>query len=239
MRRMMRWMKPGCGWAMVVALLLAFAGASSAALVEISYTGSVAELEPTFEAGLPPGTGIVVGAPVVVTYEFETTTADTEPQADTGIYSGAVSSWTMQIGSYIFTQKAGGSRNEIDILFDMGLIIFEPITSVTSSPTIAGQSNLESDIFFMSVDTQSPPLADDSLPAVAQDPLDAAWTDSRAGLLDGSGVTLIDIDLDAICTVGCALPTPSVPLGVAGPLALTLTFLGSSVLARSSVARKS
>ena len=200
---------------------------ASAAEIEFGWSGTVTTIEAGFAAALPPGSGITVGAPVFVKYVFESTTPDLEASGTVGDYQNALVSWSLQVGDYTFTQDAGGATNEIDVVLQLGLNIYEAIESVVASPPIPGQSNLESDVFFLSL--ASGQLANDSLPLSQSelDPTDAGWDIAATGILAATGTLLFDVDLDAICTGACQPPfAVPVPSGVGRGLVVALCALG-------------
>jgi hypothetical protein len=192
--------------------------------IEFGYKGTVTAVDAGFVASLPAGSGVEVGAPIWVTYSFESTTPDADPDGSLGSYPGTIQSWTLYVGDYTFTHDPGGSVNEISVLFEFAITIYESVDSVLATPPIPGQSSLESDVLFVGLS----PLADDSLPLTQPDPQDPDWGQSDAGLFDGAGTTLIDIDLTEICSGTCA-PDPNpqpVPMGGSGILALMLLSAG-------------
>lgn len=200
---------------------------ASAAEIEFGWSGTVINVEAGFAAALPPGSGVTVGAPVFVKYVFESTTPDIDISGTLGDYPNALVSWSLQVGDFIFTQDAGGATNEIDVVLQMGLVIYEAIESVVASPPIPGQTNLESDVFFLSL--TSGQLPNDSLPLVQSelDPTDPGWDIASTGILDGAGTLLIEADLDAICTGACQPPLPvTVPSGGGTGLVVVLGAIG-------------
>lgn len=209
--------------ALLIGSILAV-GPAGAAEIEFGYRGTVTAVDASFAASLPPGSGIHVGAPIWVTYTFESTTPDSDPDPALGSYAGAIQDWTLYVGDYTFTHDPGGSVNEISVLFEFAVTIYESVDSVLATPSIPGQSSLESDVLFVGLE----PLADDSLPTTQPDPQDPDWGQSDAGLFDGAGTTLIDIDLTQTCSGACAPPIlpENVPIGGSGILALLLLSAG-------------
>lgn len=209
----------------VVLISILLAGPSWAAEIEFGYKGTVTVVDASFAASLPPGSGVVVGAPIWVTYSFESTTPDSDPDSSLGSYVDAIQSWTLYVGDYTFTHDPGGAVNEISVLFEFGATIYESVDGVQATPSIPGQSSLESDVLFVGLLS---PLADDSLPVTQPDPASPDWGQADAGLFDGAGTTLIDIDLTEICSSPCAPTAQSVPLGGSGVLALMLLLSGAA-----------
>jgi hypothetical protein len=221
--------------AMLGALLLT-AESASAAEIEFGWSGTVSSLDPALAAVLPPGSGVLPGANGWVRYVFESTTADADPgDPDTGAYPGALRSWSLQVGSYLFRFDAGGSVNTIDVLIDPFLTLYEATASVTATPPLSGFPALNSDVLFLSL--QSDALPDDSLLLSPPDPTDPKWDIPAAAIIDpATATTLIDIDLTAICTGACqpGPPSPPVPMPVPGAaiavLGAGLVLCGSRML---------
>ncbi len=183
---------------------------ASAVEIEFGWSGTVAEVEAGLAAALPPGSGVTVGAPVFVRYTFESTTPDSDGLPMLGDYQNAVVRWSLQVGDYVFTQDAAPLINQILVLFEFGLVIYEAVDSVVASPPLPGQSNLESDVFFLSFNSGQLPSDDLPLSQLDLDPTDTGWDTAAAGILDGMGTILIDVDLDAI-----DLPEPGLGLQLA------------------------
>lgn len=204
-------MRSWSGFFVVLAAAFALsAERASAVEIEFGWSGTVAEVEAGLAAALPPGSGVTVGAPVFVRYTFESTTPDSHELPMLGDYQDAVVSWSLQVGDYVFTQDGALSTNQIVVLFEFGLVIYEAVDSVVASPPLPGQSNLESDVFFLSFNSSQ--LLNDDLPLsqLDLDPTDIGWDTAAAGILDGMGTILIDVDLDAI-----DLPEPGLGLQLA------------------------
>ncbi len=134
----MHWMRSAC-WGVVLALIL-LSGSSWAAEIEFGYKGTVTAVDASFAASLPPGSGVLVGAPIWVTYSFESTTSDSDPGSSLGSYVNTIQSWTLYVGDYTFTHDAAGATNEISVLFEFGAAIYESVDSVLATPSIPGQS---------------------------------------------------------------------------------------------------
>jgi hypothetical protein len=227
-------------WQWWVAVLCAFAAVAlagsapaPAAEIEFGWSGTVIVVDPSLAAALPPDSGIAPGANAWVAFVFESTTPDANPDPSHGDYPGALVSWTLQVGSFVFTRDAGGPTNQIEILRDPLLTVYQSASSVVATPPLPGFPTVESDVLFLSFEPS--PLPSDELPLAPLDP--AVWDDSLAGILDpATGDPLIDIDLTAICTGACQPPLPE-PVPMLGPLAhcvaaIALLLTGAACLRR-------
>jgi hypothetical protein len=217
----------------VTMALLLVASPGLAAVIEVGYEGTIQGLDAGFAATLPPGSPIYVGAPVIINYAFESTTSDTDASDTSGIYSGAITSFTIYVGAQVFDHDAGGAFNEIDVFLEGLLTIYQPVDSVIASPPLPGFPVLEADVIFVSV--AGSPLPDDSLPLDLPDPADTAWDSAEAGISDDVKTLLIDIELTSKCSGACAVPTPGpapVPSGGASWLTVVLMIVGAGMLQR-------
>jgi hypothetical protein len=216
-------------WQWWVAVLCAFAAVAlagsapaPAAEIEFGWSGTVTVVDPSLAAALPPDSGIAPGGNAWVAFVFESTTPDANPDPSRGDYPGALVSWTLQVGNFVFTRDASGPTNQIEILRDPLVTLYEPASSVVATPLIPGFSNVESDVLFLSF--QESALPNDALPLSPLDPAD--WDDSIAGILDpATGDPLIDIELTAICTGACQPPLPN-PVPMLGPLGRSVAAIG-------------
>ena len=203
-----------------------------AAEVEFGWTGSVATVDPSFAAALPPDSGLAPGATVWVSYVFDDTVPDANPgDATVGEYPNALVAYTLQVGNLVFRHTPGGSPNTIGVYPQAGFESYQALNSVTASPAVPGYANLDSDVFFGS--QQSGLLPDDSLPLSPLDP--PQWEIATTGLTDGGSTTLFDADLTSIC-VGACQPTPPpapVPLDERWPLAVLILACGVVLLAKT------
>ena len=211
--------------AAAICTVLVVAGAGSAAIVETGYTGSIDEIDATLAAALPPGSAIYVGAPVIVNYAYESTTPDTDPDPTSGIYTGAITSFTFYIGTQVFEHEVGGPVNEIDVLFDSLLNIYQPVDSVVASPPLPIAATLEGDVIFFAANES--PLTDDSLiPPPA--PGDPGWASAEAAITDDMSNLLINVVLETQCAGGCPPPTAApVPATPRALLVLAFAFVGA------------
>ncbi len=225
-------LKTGRVAGLVAAWMLALASSASAAVVQVGYEGVVQEVNPALAALLPPGTPVVLDAPVVVNFDFESTTPDTDPDNGSGVYTGAITNFTIAIGGQIFSHRVAGPKNEIDILIDPLLTIYQPVDSVVGVPELPGYPVLEADVIFIAA--QASPLADDSLPLVAPDPVDPDWPTSEAALYDDMNMLLIDINLTSKCAGACPIVGVPVPVGGAPVLIGALAAAGFGLLAHTA-----
>jgi hypothetical protein len=217
--------------AVVGAIVIATTSAS-AAIIQVGYEGVIQNVDAGLAAALPPGTPLVIGAPVVVNYDFESTTADTDALTTSGVYTGALTGFTLMVGGQVFSHEVAGVKNEIDVLVDLLLTIYQPVDSVISSPALPGYAVLEADVIFIAA--QGGGLADDSLPLVSPDPLDPNWPTSEAAIYDDMHNLLIDINLTSKCVGACALPAAPVPIGGAPVLVAVMLSAGFGLLARTT-----
>ncbi len=219
------------GRAFALLLGIAFVSPASAAIVEAGYAGTIAEIDPTLAAALPPESPIAVGASLVVNYAYESTTPDSEPDPASGIYTGAITSFTIYIDSQTFDFVPAGPKNEIDVLVDAFLNIYQPVASVTADPPLPIVANLEGDVIFLAVNSN--PLSDDSL-IVPPSPTDPQWDSAAAAITDDANNTLIQAEIDQQCVGPCPVPNvnPPVPVGAPGLLALALGAIGAALVCR-------
>lgn len=226
-------------YALRVALfLLAIpSGHASAELLDVCYTGSVTAIDPNLAASLPPDTPITTGAAMTVTYTFESTTPDTDPDPSSGIYLGAIVDFELTIGSQRFDHIPAGPLNEIDILVDSLLNLYQPVDSVSAGPALPGFPILEADVIFIAAQFggPEPPLADDSLPIEAPSPTDPAWGDAKGAIYDDANTLLIEAELSAKCE-GDNNDSPAVPIVGSGLLAGLLGALGAAAARRGIAA---
>ena len=124
----MRWNRLIISLIVAAGMVAAWAGASSAAVIKFGWSGTVSSLAPAFAAALPAGSSIAVGAPAFVRFDFESTTPDQNAATNTGNYPGALRSYTLQFGTFAFTQQVGGPVNTINTFSDPIFGFYEPIT---------------------------------------------------------------------------------------------------------------
>jgi hypothetical protein len=229
-------MSLGCRWIRCLAQaflsvgMALFAATPSWALgIEVGWYGTVSSVAPGLAAVLPPASGIEPGAEVYVGFVFETTTPDVNADPTRGDYEGAVVSWTMQIGSVVFTAAPAAPLDRIEVLLAPMLTIYWPTTSVVATTALAGLSAVESDVFFRTLQPNA--LPSDALPLFPLEPTN--WDVAVAGIIDATtGEILIDIDLTDTCVGSCAVVIPAVPVpawATAG-LGLLLLLCGSAYL---------
>jgi len=196
--------------ALAVVLTAMFTGLGPAAgaraeILEFGWSGTVLSVDPAFASELPVNSGIGPGSSAFVRFEFESTTPDQDPSLSTGDYVGSITSFTLQIGSFAFTQQTGAALNSIIVFSDAVFGFYEPQTSVAPSTPIAGFADLRSDVFFTPFTPSQ--ILDDSLFLAIPDPPD--WSTAVSGVLDPTGSVLVEVRLDAICVDACQPPDPT------------------------------
>ncbi len=214
----------------LLGFMVACISPAMAAEIEFAYEGVIRAVDADLASNLPAGSGVEAGSRMIVKYVFESTTADIESSTSSGVYQGALVSLTIEVGEYRFDHDPGGSLNEIDVVTQFGVLIYQPVDSVIATPALPVPGALEAVVFFLSVNDF--PLEDDTLPIVSPDPLNPGWQDSDMALYDVDSVLLIDFDIETLCDAPCILnsesppnpvPTPvptGIPLGLAAALML-------------------
>jgi hypothetical protein len=197
------------------------ATSAQAEIREFGWYGTVRQIDPAFAASLPAGSNVVVGSPALVRYEFETTTTDQDPTTNGGNYVGALTSFSIRIGTLGFTRRLGGASNSISILADSFFRFYEAVTTVDPSSPIANIPELRGDVFF---EPQLPTqIASDDLLLTVPDP--DAWSTAASGLLNPTGAALLDIDLLAVCVGTCqSVPEPDLGLAFGSGILLIAGF---------------
>lgn len=196
--------------ALSTTLLLAVS--AHAEVLEFGWYGTVAQIDPTFASALPIGSNILVGSPTFVRYEFETTTPDQDLTTTGGNYIGALTSFTIRIGTFSFTKRIGGASNTILLLAETFFRFYESVTSVDPSSPIPSYPDLRGDVLFEpSMPVQ---ISNDDLLLTVPDP--DLWATASSGVLSPSGAVLLDVDLLAVCVGSCqTVPEPVSALGMA------------------------
>jgi hypothetical protein len=192
------WSRPS---ACALALGLASApGTAAAAEVEFGWTGTIVAVDPGLAVSLPALAGIEVGASVVGSYMFESTTPDAEPSPTEGQYPGAIVSWRMQLGIYSVDRDPAGPLNGIDVVRDLYFSLYQALASVAATPPFPGFAALDAEVFLLSIRPTG--LTTDDLPL--SPPSLELWDQTSAGLFSrGSTTPLVDIQLTALCAGPC------------------------------------
>lgn len=219
----------------VVSLLALLANAADASVVSFGWSGSVKSITPAFAAALPPGSGLVVGAPAYVRYDFESTTVDQNAATSTGNFAGALRSFTLQTSSFAFTQHTGGPVNTINVFEDPLFGFYEPVTTVDPSSPLATFPSLRGEVLF--IPTTPSQIPSDALLLTIPDP--TQWATASSAILDPNGSVVLELDLGAVCTGSCQPRWPqAVPtLALDGRAVLVGMLLATAWLASQPATR--
>ena len=206
------------------ALLLA-AGSASAALLRVDFTGSI-----SLGGSFDDPTGLFAqGDPLSGFWLVETTTADTAPAADTGLYpqTGAPA-FQFDIGGHLFSSTS----TTIQILNDATIVgttgdAYDVLSAPSSiSTSIAGLAVNTLQITLRDLQPPTDVFASDALPAGAPDPGDfdqfGQVQAQITGNLNGASFFMnLDIDGTTASRVAVSEPATALLLG-----ALPLVMLG-------------
>jgi len=150
-----------------------------AANVTFNFTGTVTG---NFDFGFSPDPEFVIGEAVAGSYTFDPSTADTDPSPNTGIYSGAISAFTITFGTGAGAYTASANGGDIivrnDFIFAPGFEandqygLFINSSDWVSVPNAAGEGSpsepfLDADGWL--IDNTSTAFGSDALPVSPPD----------------------------------------------------------------------
>lgn len=214
--------------------IVLLAVSARAEIREFGWYGTVRQIAPDFASALPPEANVAVAHPAFVRYAFETTTPDQDPTPTGGNYVGALTSFTIRIGDYGFTQRVAGPSNAIMVLADSFFRFYEAVTSVDPPSPIPGHPDLRGDVLFEPRTPSQIPSGD--LILTVPDPDD--WSTASSAFLSPIGEVLLEVDLVAIC-IGTCQPVPEPASGLAWAVGLvSLAGWGRRRGRRRSIAQR-
>ena len=141
----------------VVGAFVGWADITLAAPITFQYEGVVFDVAQTKAPLLNP-LGVVVGAPVTVTFTFESTTPDTAADSNTGLYPNAILAMEATVGAYTVLMDPGGDLNRI-VVHDFTSTEFYIVE--TSAFDTVGANPSEMQFVLLDIGTM---LASDALP---------------------------------------------------------------------------
>jgi hypothetical protein len=198
---------------------------ASAIPVTHTYTEVVTEVDPVLSGTFG------IGDIMTITYTFESTTADTNPHPQAGFYPDAITSYTVQVGTYTASAASGNIFIHDDFAGDS----YEAATLGLSGPLVNDRPVASA--FVNLRDPGGPgPITDDALPIAQYNPDDFAFSFLSLNFFSGEGDDVVSV----FAVIPRALPEPhSIAL-----LAIVLAGVGigrrrSSVPARTTAMHRS
>ena len=211
------------GAAVLAALLSLLPGACRAATITFHFSGTVHTVF-DFSGELGP-LGVVNGAPISVTYAFESTTPDADPATDRGVYD-AVTSLDLEVASFVATNSSTGT-----ITVENNFLIYGRRQDgyYLQIPLVSAQASGAMLIGFALIDQQRGAFSSDALPLL---PPDLVSFESREfTLIQGPSLVLGTLD-----TLVLIVPEPSPTLLVLVALALLGGYRSAAARSRKMLA---